>query len=224
MMMSSLTLKRLIELNPNLHKVLEGAFNKPANLSNKYFGERKINNHIGTRNSLFPSQKSKGLICLESNLERAHALSLERNEDIDNYRTQSVKLYLNEKEYVIPDFLVLRNGRFEIHEIKANLSIINEKQKNRFNLIQLLLEYHSIKFRKFDHKDLPDHHQINTLNHCYQKVIRNKINHHDIKLAEEILCKRKFKTINDIYQILFEKNISAINGDYLIFYNRILGY
>jgi hypothetical protein len=222
--MESLILKRLTSLNPDLPKKFENAFSKKTNLADKYIGERKINNHIESRNSLFPSKKAQCLICLESNLERAHALLLERNEEIDNYKTQSIKIYLNEKNYVVPDFLVKTNSRFEIHEIKANLSIISERQKIRFNLIQILLDHYSIKFRKFDQKNLPDLYQTNILNHCYQRIRSGKINKYELIRAEAILSKNRVYSIKDIYEVLFKNDIPTYIGDYLIFYKRILGF
>ena len=131
-MQSSYLEQKLEHLNQNLHGKFEDTFRKQTHVSSKFIGERRIKSRIGSRVSLFPSVKNKGLICLESNLELAHAISLERNDDVLEYRTQAIQIFITEKQYIIPDFIIRTLNGYEVHEIKPNLKTISERNFSRF--------------------------------------------------------------------------------------------
>ena len=179
----SYTENKTAQLNQNLLKKFEEAFQKQTHVSSKFIGERRIKSRVGSRVSLFPSVKNCGLICLESNLELAHAISLERNEDILQYRTQAVKIYLNEQQYIIPDFIVHTRRGFEVHEIKPSLETLSEKKISRFILVQKILKKHNINFRTFDRTTLLSKEEYTFLNISYQRANYKNINKlGDIKL------------------------------------------
>ena len=128
-MQSSYLEQKTKQLNQNLLRKFEEAFQKQTHVSSKFIGERRVKSRIGSRVSLFPSVKNQGLICLESNLELAHAIALERNEDVLQYRTQAVQIFINDRHFIIPDFIIKTLNGYEVHEIKPNLlsDFINEK-------------------------------------------------------------------------------------------------
>ena len=80
----------------NILEQIRIAFESTANVAATIHGQRKIfQGSFGRRTSLFPSEKCCGAIPLESRLELAHAISLEQDPNILNYRSQlnAIKLY-----------------------------------------------------------------------------------------------------------------------------------
>ena len=194
--------QKLEHLNQNLHEKFEDAFRKQTHVSSKFIGERRIKSRIGSRVSLFPSSKNEGLICLESNLELAHAISLERDEDILLYRTQAVQIFISDQHFIIPDFIVKTSNGFEVHEIKPNLKTISEKQFSRFKSAEEILNKHHIKFRTFDRNNLLSKEDYLFLNISYQRANYKKLNKSDFKKAETIIKDSNFKCKNDLYILM----------------------
>jgi hypothetical protein len=66
--------------NSNLHEQIELAFKRGSDIAGVLHGIRKIHQgSVGKRTSLFPSKKNAGMIPIESNLELAYAIELERS-------------------------------------------------------------------------------------------------------------------------------------------------
>lgn len=215
--------QKLEHLNQNLHEKFENAFRKQTHVSSKFIGERRIKSRIGSRVSLFPSTKNEGLICLESNLELAHAISLERDEDILQYRTQAVQIFISDQHFIIPDFIVKTLNGFEVHEIKPNLKIISEKQFSRFKAAEKILNKHHIKFRTFDRTTLLSKQDYIFLNISYQRANHKILNKSDLKKAKIIIKDSNFKCKNDLYILMSSNDLDPIVADYFIFYKKILG-
>lgn len=212
------------QLNQNLLRKFEEAFQKQIHVSSKFIGERKIKSRVGSRVSFFPSKKNCGLISLESNLELAHAISLEREEDILQYRTQAVKIYLNEQQYIIPDFIIRTMYGFEVHEIKPNLETLSEIKVSRFKLVEKILKNYNINFRTFDRTTLLSKEDYIFLNISYQRANHKKIIKSDLEKAELIIKKRVFNNKNELYDFMKSNNLEEIIADYLIFYKKVLGF
>jgi len=71
------------------------AFQKSPNLARVLHGDRKIRQGgRGRRTALFPSMKCGGSIPLESRLELAYAVVLERSPSVQEYRTQAIRIRL----------------------------------------------------------------------------------------------------------------------------------
>lgn len=215
--------QKLEHLNQNLQEKFEDAFRKQTHVSSKFIGERRIKSRIGSRVSLFPSAKNEGLICLESNLELAHAISLERDEDILQYRTQAVQIFISDQHFIIPDFIVKTSNGFEVHEIKPNLKTISEKQFSRFKAAEEILNNHHIKFRTFDRTTLLSKQDYIFLNISYQRANHKILNKSDLKKAEIIIKNSNFKYKNDLYIFMISNNLDPMIADYFIFYKKILG-
>lgn len=222
-MQSSYLEQKLEHLNQNLHGKFEDAFQKQTHVSSKFIGERRIKSRIGSRVSLFPSTKNEGLICLESNLELAHAISLERDQDILQYRTQAVQIFISDQHFIIPDFIIKKSNGFEVHEIKPNLKTISEKQFSRFKSAEEILKKHHIKFRTFDRNNLLSKEDYLFLNISYQRANYKKQNKYDLKKAETIIKYSNFKCKNDLYILMSSNELDPMIADYFIFYKRILG-
>lgn len=210
-------------LNQNLVRKFEDAFQKQAHVSSKFIGERRVKSRIGSRVSLFPSVKNQGLICLESNLELAHAISLERDEDILQYRTQAVQIFINNQHYIIPDFIIKTVNGFEVHEVKPNLKTISERHISRFNLAEDILNNHNIKFRIYDHTNLLSKQDCLFLSISYQRANHKKINKDDLEKADTLIRKQKVKNKIDLYNLMKLNNLDQMIADYFIFYKKVLG-
>ena len=222
-MQSSYLEQKLEHLNQNLHEKFEDAFRKQTHVSSKFIGERRIKSRIGSRVSLFPSVKNKGLICLESNLELAHAISLERNEDVLQYRTQALQIFITEKQCTIPDFIIRTLNGYEVHEIKPNLKTISERNFSRFKIAEEILKNHCIKFKTFDRNNLLSKQDYLFLNISYQRANYKILNKSDLDKAEIIINNAKFKRREDLYLLMQSNNLNPIIADYFIFYKKILG-
>ena len=210
-------------LNQNLLGKFEDAFKKQTHVSSKFIGERRIKSRKGSRVSLFPSIKNRGLICLESNLELAHAIALERNEDVLQYRTQAVQIFINDQHFIIPDFIIKTLNGFEVHEVKPNLKKISEKNISRFNLAEDILSNHNIKFRIYDHNNLLSKQDSLFLSISYQRANYQTISKIDLDKAEVVIKNHKFKDRKDLYSLMKDNNLDLIIADYFIFYKKILG-
>ena len=116
--------------NSNLHEQIELAFKRGSDIAGVLHGIRKIHQgSVGKRTSLFPSKKNAGMIPIESNLELAYAIELERDLSVVSYRTQALKIQLSRSESNYPDFLVkYSDGRIEVHEVKADKLNLTEKK------------------------------------------------------------------------------------------------
>ncbi|MEJ2898631.1 TnsA endonuclease N-terminal domain-containing protein [Acinetobacter sp. NS-4] len=222
-MQSSYLEQKLERLNQNLHGKFEDAFRKQTHVSSKFIGERRIKSRIGSRVSLFPSIKNKGLICLESNLELVHAISLERNEDVLEYRTQAIQIFITEKQYIIPDFIIRTLNGYEVHEIKPNLKTISERNFSRFQIAEEILKSHCIKFKTFDRNNLLSKQDYLFLNISYQRANYKILNKSDLDKAEIIINNAKFKSREDLYLLMQSNNLNSIIADHFIFYKKILG-
>ncbi len=222
-MQSSYLEQKLEHLNQNLQEKFEDAFRKQTHVSSKFIGERRIKSRIGSRVSLFPSIKNKGLICLESNLELAHAISLERNEDVLQYRTQALQIFITEKQYTIPDFIIRTLNGYEVHEIKPNLKTISERSFSRFKIAEEILKNHCIKFKTFDRHNLLSKQDYLFLNISYQRANHKILNKSDLDKAEIIINNAKYKRREDLYLLMQSNNLNPMIADYFIFYKKILG-
>lgn len=222
-MQSSYLEQKTKQLNQNLLIKFEEAFQKQPHVSSKLIGERRIKSRKGSRVSLFPSIKNQGLICLESNLELAHAISLERDEDILQYRTQAVQIFINNQHFIIPDFIIKTVNGFEVHEVKPNIKTISERQILRFNLAEDILINHNIKFKIYDYNNLLSKKDSIFLSISYQRANYKNINPPDLEKAKSIIKNNKFKNREDLYNLMMNNNLDPIIADYFIFYKKILG-
>lgn len=223
-MQVSYTEYKTVQLNQNLLRKFEEAFQKQTHVSSKFIGERRIKSRVGSRVSFFPSVKNCGLISLESNLELAHAISLERDEDILEYRTQAVQIFLTGQQYIIPDFIVRTMYGFEVHEIKPNLETLSEIKVSRFKLVENILKNYNINFKTFDRTTLLSKEDYIFLNISYQRANHKKIIKSDLEKAELIIKKRVFNNRDELYDFMKANNLEEIIADYLIFYKKLLGF
>lgn len=214
---------KLSQLNSNLIHNIDAAFKKEAHSSSELVGIRKVKSRPGIRTFLFPSKKNSGLIALESSLELAHAINLERNSDIIEYRTQAIKLFISEQKYIIPDFLVKKLNSIEVHEVKANINMLSNERRLRFELAEQELKKYSISLKIYDAKKLPKREDSQILNMHYQRANFKSFTPEELHFGRILLKENKINNKKDLSLILEENNYSPLLADYFIFYENFLG-
>lgn len=199
------------------------AFESTANVAATLHGQRKIyQGAFGRRTSLFPSKKCCGAIPLESRLELAHAIRLEQDPNIINYRSQALKILLINKQYCFPDFLVqTQKGNYEVHEVKPSIASLSADDLNRFAILSDLLHSIDITFKLIDHTDLPSETEISQLLYWYQRGHRFNWNTFEINYAIDQLKLKKFDNSNQVYRTLESIGLKPELADYLFFHKRI---
>lgn len=156
----------------------EEAFSKEPSQSGVIQGQRKI--HLGKRwfrCSYFPSRKNalghlpSIMIPMESRLELAYALQLERNAQVRAYRCQAVKVTLSQKESYYPDFLMVdHQGQLHVAEIKADKYFLSERTRNRLRTAEALLKLYDVNFSILDASDLPSAVELENQQWLYSQI------------------------------------------------------
>ena len=199
------------------------AFESTANVAVTLHGQRKIyQGAFGHRTSLFPSEKCCGAIPLESRLELAHAISLEQDQNILNYRSQALKILLANEQYCFPDFLVqTKEGAYEVHEVKPSRASLSTDDLNRFAILSDLLHSMDITFKLIDHRDLPTEREISQLLYWYQRGHQYEWSSFEIHYALDHLTLKEFNTPTQVYRAIESIGLKQELADYLFFHQKI---
>ena len=221
--MSYKTVFSKTDTQTNILEQIRIAFESTANVAATIHGQRKIHQGaFGRRTSLFPSEKCCGAIPLESRLELAHALSLEQDPNILNYRSQALKILLLNEQYCFPDFLVqTRQGNYEVHEVKPSVASLSIDDLNRFAILSDLLHSIDIIFKIIDHTDLPNESEISQLLYWYQRGHRFNWNNVEINYAINQLILKEFNNSAQVYKALESIGLRQELADYLFFHQKI---
>ncbi|QIO08133.1 hypothetical protein [Acinetobacter lanii] len=211
------------DIQANILEQIRIAFASTANVAATLHGQRKIyQGAFGRRTSLFPSEKCCGAIPLESRLELAHAISLEQDSNIINYRSQALKILLANEQYCFPDFLVqTKEGTYEVHEVKPSIASLSTEDLNRFAILSDLLHSIDITFKLIDNTDLPSETEISQLLYWYQRGHRFNWNTFEINYAIDHLKLKKFDNSNQVYRTLESIGLKPELADYLFFHQII---
>lgn len=221
--MSYKTVFSKTDIQTNILEQIRIAFESTANVAATIHGQRKIfQGSFGRRTSLFPSEKCCGAIPLESRLELAHAVSLEKDPNILNYRSQALKILLINEQYCFPDFLIqTKKGNYEVHEVKPSIASLSIDELNRFAILSDLLHSIDITFKLIDHTDLPNESEISQLLYWYQRGHRFNWNNFEINYALEQLTLKEFDNSTQVYRTLESSGLKPELADYLFFHQKI---
>ena len=169
-----------------LNTQLQEAFEKPITISGQFLGIRNIHHgSFNKRTVIFTSYKNGGAFSLESRLELAHAVNLERDISVLKYRTQALKVTLSKAMYAIPDFLILNNlHNYEVHEVKSNLKSLSKEKIEKLEVTKQVLKSYNIKYKIFDEIALPSNKEINSILRIYKHVKNINIDKDRINLAK----------------------------------------
>lgn len=211
------------DIQTNILKQIRIAFESKVNIAATLHGQRKIyQGAFGRRTSLFPSQKCCGAIPLESRLELAHAICLEQDQNIINYRSQALKILLANEQYCFPDFLVqTQNGNYEVHEVKPSIASLSIDNLNRFSILSDLLHSIDITFKLIDHTDLPSESEISQLLYWYQRGHQYQWSPFEIQYALDHLTLKEFNNSTQVYKTIESIGLKQELADYLIFHKKI---
>ena len=215
-------IRKNIYIASDIHKQISEALLSPLSLSNQYLGIRNVHQGtFGKRTGIFPSRKNSGAIAVESQLELGHVIELERAQSILSYRSQSIKIILDDNTFAFPDFLVLNIfNSYEIHEVKESLAALSKAQIEKFTLIKSYLERKNIIYKLYDKDQIPTHKQRQNLLWMYQTSINTRITPEEISIAQTISIPH-FIQFHKIHSFLKEYNFSPEQVNYLLFYKYI---
>lgn len=196
------------------------AFRRSPSVANALHGVRHI--HQGARGrstSLFPSRKSGGAIPLESKLELAYAVVLERSPAILRYRTQAIHIPLPAGQSAFPDFLVeLVKGRFELHEVKPSIAHLSREYLDRCELLCSLLQPAQVRFRLVDSTQLPRRRHLEWLLQRYVRGHLQVWTRTQVELGTALLAKSQSTSLPQAQRYLTDAGFPAQFADYLAFH------
>ena len=209
--------------NSNLHEQIELAFKRGSDIAGVLHGIRKIHQgSVGKRTSLFPSKKNAGMIPIESNLELAYAIELERDLSVVSYRTQALKIQLSQSESNYPDFLVkYSDGRVEVHEVKPDKHNLTEKKAKKHQRIKKIINYHNIQYKVVDKNDVVLGFNQTALLYFYQRLGIQSWTDQLIDKAIKVIPTHGKLLFTEIQKILENNSLPVDMAYYLIFYKYI---
>lgn len=211
------------EFYKNIFDQIEQAFNNKSDIAGTIHGQRKIyQGCFGRNTALFPSTKCNGSIPVESRLELAHAICLEQDPQVKQFRTQSLKIPLSQNKCSYPDFLIETNdNNFEVHEVKPCIKSLPCKDIERFERLSTIFSSIGITFKLVDKTILPSEKQLQHLLYLYQRGHRHQWNRFEINFALEQLQKQELHDINQAHKMLKDIGLKEELGDYLLFHKKI---
>lgn len=210
------------EVSLDLRDQIQAAFQKAPNVARIFHGERRIRQGgRGRRTALFPSCKCQGSVPLESQLELAHAIVLERSPDVKDYRTQAIRIALPCSRFSYPDFLVRSTtGSLEVHEIKPSIDDLSATDVQRFTIVKSLLQEAGVGFRVIDAHSLPSRREVESILFQYARGHLQVFSKQQIDLAKALLVGRSNSTLSDAYQILEQHDLPPQIADFLSFHRQ----
>ncbi|WP_343597737.1 hypothetical protein [Acinetobacter sp.] len=215
--------RKKFNISNRLEIQLQEAFEKPITISGQFVGIRNIHHgSFNKRTVIFTSYKNGGAFSLESRLELAHALDLERDISVLKYRTQALKVTLSKAMYAIPDFLILNNlHNYEVHEVKSNLKSLSKEKIEKLELTKQVLKSYNINYKIFDEIALPSNKEVNSTLRIYKNIKNINMNKDKINQAQ-ILTKDINKDFTSLLDYLSKHKYSYNEICYLVFYKHIL--
>lgn len=214
--------RKNFNISNNIDTQLFEAFDKPTTISGQFLGLRNIHHgSFNKRTVIFSSIKNSGAFSLESQLELAHAINLERDSRILSYRTQALKITISKEMYAIPDFLILNNlKQYEIHEVKGNLRSLSNEQLEKLDLTKQVLKSYNINYIIFDENILPTKKEVNSILRIYKNIKNIQITEDRINIAKS-KTKNSIKNFSSLLDNLSKYNFTYDEICYLVFYKHI---
>jgi hypothetical protein len=172
--------------------------------------------------SLFTSRKSGGGFLLESVPEAIAALCIESSSAVSRFVTQSFRVTLSERHFVLPDFLIERtDGSYLVVEIKASLRGLSREDVQRYDLCAKLLDREGIEFRIFDSYMLPDKFNFLKLKQYHLRGHQRVWSDEAIDIAMNILENASSEKIQAGRLRLIKEGIPSGLADFLVFHKKL---
>lgn len=207
-----------------LLKQVEIAFSYRPSKDGTLHGDRRIKQGCrGKRTALFPSRKCGGSIAVESRLELSHAVLLEQDARICDFRSQALYINLPGNKRICPDFLVKTSeGAYEFHEVKPGIAHVSAADLIRFELLTKILRTIEIGFSLVERSDLPDEIQLQKLLHTYTLGHQTDWTDQQKDLAKNALAAHNYKQISEMHEVLYRIDLPVRLAEYFIFHREIL--
>ncbi|AMC35285.1 hypothetical protein [Janthinobacterium sp. B9-8] len=212
------------KLRAELLQQAQDAFAKLPDLSGVVHGYRRIAQGArGRRTALFPSRKNGITVALESQLELAYCLLLERDAEVIGYRCQAINIQHGQGKKYTPDFLVLMaNQQWLVREIKPNQQHLDEENKLRFLEIKNILNLCDFHFSIVDSNALPSKKYLENLYFFYSRSSFRAWSSQELVLARQLIASLSNPmSLGDVYTASTEAALSPFLVDYLLFH-RVL--
>lgn len=196
------------------------AFQKQPSLARILHGDRKIRQGgRGRRTALFPSTKCGGSIPLESRLELAYAVVLERSPSVQEYRTQAIRVCLPSGRFAHPDFLIRTTcGQIEVHEVKPSIEHLPKADVERFTFMRDVLGQAGVGFRLIDIHSLPSPPVLEELLQRYARGHLQAFSQAQTDIARSLLAHDANCTFEAAYQLMALHGLPAQIIDFLSFH------
>jgi hypothetical protein len=158
---------------------------------------------------------------LESKLELAYAVVLERSQAVQRYRTQAIHIPLPAGQSAFPDFLVERvDGGFELHEVKPSIAHLSREYLARCELISSLLQPVRVPFRLIDATQLPNRKHLDWLLQRYVRGHLRAWTNAQIRLGSKILVGSQPPSLAQALCHISEAGLPPQLADYLAFHRH----
>ena len=214
--------RKEFNISKDIHTQIKEAFEKSTTISGQFLGLRNIQHgSFNKRTVIFSSIKNGWAFSLESQLELAHALNLERDTRVFKYRTQALKVVLTKDSYAIPDFLILNNlNEYEVHEVKSNLNSLSASQLAKLELTKKTINSYNMKYEIYDETVLPNIKEVNSILRIYKNIKKVNLNIEKINSAK-IITENTIKNFTVLLDHLSKYRFSYNEICYLVFYKHI---
>ncbi|WP_265583794.1 hypothetical protein [Chitinimonas koreensis] len=158
---------------------------------------------------------------MESKLELAYAVVLERSPAVLRYRTQAVHIALPAGQSAFPDVLVeLVTGGFELHEVKPSITHLSRAYLDRCELISSVLHPAQVPFRLVDATQLPSRKHLEWLLQRYVRGHLQMWTPAQVQLGAEALTAFQPTSLAQAHRHLIEAGFPAQLADYLAFHRH----
>lgn len=208
-------------LRADLLQQVQDAFAKPPDLSGVVHGHRRIAQGArGRRTALFPSRKNGITVALESQLELAYCLLLERDAKVISYRCQAINIQHGQGKKYTPDFLIsMVNQQWLVCEIKPNQQYLDKENILCFLEIENLLNMCDFDFSIVDSNALPTEKCLENLYYFYSRSSIRAWSSQELALARQLLAALSNPmSLGGVYAALTEAALSPFLADYLLFH------
>ncbi len=180
-------------------KSVRDAFSRQPDLAVRLHGVRKV--QLGkrgqSRSSLFPSKKNAppehyaAYVPVESRLEQAYALCLERHPSVVAYRTQAICIDIPGGRSHVPDFLIRDDvGRVFVREVKHNRDHLSDAYRQKVDWVAGFLARVGVDYALVDRCDLPPDvvlRHLTAVHHSYRRIPTRMEIDHALKLIPSLL-------------------------------------
>lgn len=170
------------QLREEFLKGVRHAFSRTPDLAVRLHGGRivRLGKRGGSRSSLFPSKKNATTshvavyMPVESRLEQAYALCLERHPSVVAYRTQAISIKTPGGRAHWPDFLILDDqGRVFVREVKHSKNFLTDDYRSKVEWVDTFLSRVGVDYALVDRDELPSDlvlQHFKSIHHSYARI------------------------------------------------------